>query len=73
MTRLIFTSLVLLALAPAAAFAQAGTAADRKACGGDAKRFCKNAFKDGDMAVYSCLQMNAAKLKAPCRKLITGY
>ncbi len=72
MRRLLPISLVLLALAPAAAHAQASMDQNRKACSPDARRFCKNVFKDGDMAVYSCLQMNAAKLKPACRKVITG-
>jgi hypothetical protein len=73
MTRLLSVSLVLLALAPAAANAQATAEEGRKACNADARRFCKNVFKDGDMAIYSCLQTNAAKLKASCRKVVAGY
>jgi hypothetical protein len=77
MTRFFFIAFVLLALAPGGAFAQGGAAAgttqQRKACNADARRFCKNAFKDGDMAIYSCLQTNAAKLKPACRKVIFGY
>lgn len=73
MTRLFFIAFVFVALAPAGALAQSGTPEQRKACNSDVRRFCKNSLKDGDMAIYSCLQTNSAKLKASCRKVIFGY
>jgi len=67
-------TIVLAVLAPAGAFAQSqATAQDRRACHGDAQRFCRKVIRDGDMAVYSCLQMNAAKLRPACRKRVVGY
>jgi hypothetical protein len=73
MTRLFSIALLALTLVPAGAMAQSGSTEQRKACNADAKRFCKNVFKDGDMAVYSCLQTNSAKLKPSCRKVVFGY
>ncbi len=73
MTRSLLIPAFLLALAPAAAVAQSGTPQDRKACNADARRFCSKVIKEGEMAVYSCLQMNAQKLTSPCRKVILGY
>jgi hypothetical protein len=74
MTRSFFIAIAFLALAPIAAFAQgAGNTDQRKACNADAQRFCRNVFKDGDMAIYSCLQTHAAKLKPSCRKVIMGF
>ncbi|HVX99545.1 MAG TPA: hypothetical protein VHA55_07115 [Pseudorhodoplanes sp.] len=75
MTRpLFFAALLAAALLPAGAFAQSqGNAQDRKACTADARRFCRTVLKDGDMAVYSCLQMHAAKLRPACRQRVVGY
>lgn len=75
MMRLFFcAALATAVIVPANAFAQSqGTAQDRRACNGDAHRLCKKVLKDGDMAVYSCLQMNAARLKPACRKRVVGY
>jgi hypothetical protein len=78
MTRLFFIAFAFVALVPGGAFAQgtagqSGTTQQRKACNADARRFCKNAFKDGDFAIYSCLQTNAAKLRPACRKVVFGY
>jgi hypothetical protein len=75
MTRsLLLAALFAATLAPAGAFAQSqGTPQDRKACSADARRYCRHVLKDGDMAVYSCLQMNAGKLRPACRQRVVGY
>jgi hypothetical protein len=77
MTRLFLIAFFFIALAPGGAFAQqagqSGNPQQRKACNADAKRFCKTAMQGGDMAIYSCLQTNADKLRPACRKVIFGY
>jgi hypothetical protein len=69
--KVVVVSAVFLALSPLAASAQGqGSAADRRACTGPAKRFCRAVLSQGDMAVYSCLQQNAARIGAKCRRVI---
>ena len=58
-------------------FAGAGFAQDDirkrgdRACGGDSRRMCTNAFQGGDMAVLACLQQNKVRLSGTCRRFLT--
>lgn len=65
----ILLSTAVLVMSPLAAAAQ-GTRADRAACTAPAKRYCKAVLSQGDMAVFSCLQQNAARIGAKCRRVI---
>jgi hypothetical protein len=61
--------------ARAAENTQVGTphsAAEERACGGDARRFCKEAIGD-DFRVGSCLQDHKDKLSHACRALLEGH
>ena len=39
-------------------------------CHGDARRLCHDVLRDGDGAVLSCFQQNAARLSGGCRKFL---
>jgi hypothetical protein len=57
-----------------AAWAQAGlphTAAEEKACRGDAHRFCKDVLGD-EFQVASCLQEHRAHVSHACRTVLEG-
>jgi hypothetical protein len=71
--KLILIAVFLLTLGADSAFAQSGSSSQRRACNGDAHRFCKRVMRQGEMAIYSCLQGNAARLSRRCRKVIVGY
>ncbi len=62
----------LLSLVASSALAQSGSPQERRACNSDARRLCSRVIKDGDMAVYSCLQQNGNRLRKACRKVIFG-
>ena len=73
MRKAILLAAVFLTVLPEATFAQSGSPADRRACNGDARRFCGRVIKQGEMAVYSCLQQNATRLTRRCRRVVMGY
>jgi len=52
-------------LAPDPASAQ--TAAQKRACGADAKKFCRSSMGN-KQDLMSCMKQNADKLSARCRK-----
>ena len=53
------------------AIAQDNTrAAQERACGRDASRFCKPVIDAGDMVILSCLQQNRSKLSQACQKVL---
>lgn len=41
-----------------------------RACGPDAKRFCRSVLNQGDFAILSCLQTNAPRLKPICQQFL---
>lgn len=45
-------------------------AAQERACGRDASRFCKPLIDQGDLAVLGCLQQNRSKLTQACQKVL---
>jgi hypothetical protein len=50
-----------------------GSAAEQKACRGDARRLCRSVLQDGDFAVLTCLRENRAKLSGSCREVLAKY
>jgi hypothetical protein len=48
------------------------TAAEERACSGDAHRLCKDALGD-DFRVGSCLQDHRERLSRACRALLDGH
>jgi hypothetical protein len=72
--RAIIAMTVLLSVS-SAAFAQSmtPTAEQKKACGGDVRRFCASLkLQDGAMAYIQCLQTNRIKLSGSCRDLMAN-
>jgi hypothetical protein len=66
--------LVLLCGGQSSGFAQggAGTPQEQQACSRDASRLCRKQLGD-DGAVQGCLQLNRAKLSAPCQKVFQSH
>jgi hypothetical protein len=50
-----------------------GTSDDQKACGGDARRHCRDVLSQGDFAVLGCLRENRSKLSERCRAVLTRH
>ena len=48
------------------------TAAEERACNGDAHRFCRDAIGD-DFRVGSCLQDHRDRLSRGCRAMLEGH
>jgi hypothetical protein len=48
------------------------SAAEERACGSDARRFCKDAIGD-DFRVGSCLQEHRTRLSRACRIILEGH
>lgn len=48
------------------------SAAEERACSGDAHRFCKDAIGD-DFRVGSCLQEHRERLSHACRTILEGH
>ena len=57
---------------PAAAGAQGDPVREEgnRACGDDAKRFCRSVLSQGDFPILSCLQANAPRLKPICQQFL---
>jgi hypothetical protein len=82
---LIAAALMLLSVAPAAAQRSqaaapssmqsggSGTDEDRKACGPDAMKLCKNVLEQGDFAVLDCFQRQRARLSRVCEAVLRRY
>lgn len=49
-----------------------GTAEDQRACGSDARKFCRGVIQD-DFAVLRCFQQNRPKLSRACRAVLEKY
>ncbi len=56
-------------LAPEPAAAQ--TAAQKRACGSDAKKFCRSSMGD-QQQLMACMKQNSSKLSARCRKAMAS-
>lgn len=50
-----------------------GTDEDRKACGPDAMKLCKNVLDQGDFAVLDCFQRQRARLSRVCDAVLRRY
>ena len=48
------------------------SAAEERACRGDAHRFCRDKLGD-EFEVASCLQMHQAHLSSACRAVLQGH
>lgn len=59
-----------LALIPAAAMAQQGSASDEMACTPDVYRLCAAQVPD-ETAIVSCLERNKASLSAACKQVFS--
>ena len=55
-----------------AAWAQTHTAAEERACRGDAHRFCKDHLAD-EFRVASCLQEHRDHISRACRAVLDGH
>jgi hypothetical protein len=64
--------LAALLLAATAAFPQAGTPAERRACTADARRYCRDVIGI-EMLVLACLQDNRSRISAACRKVLRDH
>lgn len=62
---------ILISLVPSLSFAQGDQRGrGEKACGDDARKFCRKVLGDGDGAVLNCLQTNEKHLSKACRKML---
>jgi hypothetical protein len=60
-----------LASVPAVGLAQDDVRArGDRACGSDATRLCRKVIDQADSVVLACLQQNARRLGAPCRRFL---
>ena len=64
---------VAVALLAAPAKAQDVRAVQQRACGHDVSRHCRRYIREGDMAVYQCLQANREHLSASCRRIVDSH
>jgi hypothetical protein len=55
-----------------AAWAQTHTAAEERACSGDAHRFCKEFLAD-EFRVTSCLQEHREQISRACQAVLDGH
>ena len=65
-------ALAALLLAASAAFAQSGTPTERRACTGDARRYCRDVL-GLELLVLACLQENRPRISAACRKVLRDH
>ncbi len=63
---------LLLATISTASFAASGSPAEQRACRGDARRFCKDAYGN-ELLVLACLQEHRGRLTASCRKVLRDH
>jgi hypothetical protein len=70
-TAALLTAVSLVTVTPAAA--QPALAHWPKQCRGDIGRICRDAAKEEDKIILTCLQENQVKLSQACRKLLQSY
>jgi hypothetical protein len=71
MLRTSLVVMVLLAGVPQVGFAQDDVRErGKRACGNDVSRLCKKIVDQGDFAILGCLQQNASRIGASCRRFL---
>jgi hypothetical protein len=74
MVRTTILALALLGLGlPTAAFAQAPTDTEKRACRHDVTRHCRAVINQGDQRVGQCLVVNAARISRACQQVLRAH
>jgi hypothetical protein len=74
MVRTTILALALVGLGlPMAAFAQAPTDAEKRACRHDVTRHCRAFISQGDQRVGQCLSVHAASISRACQQVLRAH